>query len=66
MFSLWQAGEYAGKGLTLLAREGEGRGVEEELKDKNKKIKTVIKASGLRYPNHKVEPLPRLDGGGVH
>ena len=51
LFSLWQAGGYAGAGLTLLAREGEGGGMEEELADKRNNIKTVIKANGLRYPN---------------
>ena len=48
-FSLWQAGGYASTGLTLLAREGEGSGIEEELKDKSNKIKTVMNANGLRY-----------------
>ena len=51
LFSLWQAGGYAGKGLTLLAREGESSGVEEELKENSNKIKDVIKANVLRYPN---------------
>ena len=48
---VWEAGGYASKGLTEVAKWGSPRVLESELKASSRHIRTIIKARGLWYPN---------------
>ena len=48
---VWEAGGYASKGLTQVAKWGSPRMLESELKAESKHIRTIIKARGLWHPN---------------
>ena len=51
IFRVWEAGGYASKGLTEVAKWGSPRVLESELKASSRHIRTIIKARGLWYPN---------------
>ena len=48
---MWEAGGYASKGLTQVAKWGSPRTLESELKAESRHIRTIIKARGLWHPN---------------
>jgi len=50
-YRVWEAGGYASKGLTQVAKWGSPRTLESELKAESKHIRTIIKARGLWHPN---------------
>jgi len=50
-YRVWEAGGYASKGLTQVAKWGSPRMLESELKAESKHIRTIIKARGLWHPN---------------
>jgi len=50
-YRVWEAGGYASKGLTQVAKWGSPRTLESELKAESKHIRTIIKARGLWHPH---------------
>jgi len=50
-YRVWEAGGYATKGLTEVAKWGSPRVLESELKAESRHIRTIIKARGLWHPN---------------
>ncbi|XP_043268705.1 spondin-1 isoform X3 [Venturia canescens] len=50
-YSFWEQGELASPGLRQVAECGSTRKLESELKGKSDKIRTIIKARGITYPN---------------
>lgn len=50
-FRMWEYGGYASEGLQQAAELGVTKKLEAELKQESNKIRTIIKARGLWYPN---------------
>ncbi|XP_076324156.1 spondin-1-like isoform X2 [Tachypleus tridentatus] len=50
-FRMWEYGGYATEGVRQLVELGSAKKLESELKTESEKIRTIIKARGLRYPN---------------
>lgn len=50
-FSFWGRDHIATDGFRQLAEWGSATGVEAELRDKSRHLRTLIKAAGLWYPN---------------
>lgn len=50
-FRMWEYGGYASEGLQQVAELGVTKKLEAELKAESNKIRTIIKARGLWYPN---------------
>ncbi|XP_022238812.1 spondin-1-like isoform X2 [Limulus polyphemus] len=50
-FRMWEYGGFATEGVRHLGEQGTPIKLESELKTQSEKIRTVIKARGLRYPN---------------
>lgn len=50
-FSMWDYGGYASEGVKNVAEGGTTKKLESELKAESNKIRTIIKARGLWYPN---------------
>ncbi|XP_076311519.1 spondin-1-like [Tachypleus tridentatus] len=50
-FRMWEYGGFATEGVRHLGEQGTSKKLESELKTQSEKIRTVIKARGLRYPN---------------
>lgn len=50
-FKMWQYGEMASEGVKTLADTGTTQTLEAELKEESDKIRTIIKARGLKHPN---------------
>lgn len=50
-FRMWEYGGYASEGLQQVAELGVTKRLESELKAESNKIRTIIKARGLWYPN---------------
>ncbi|XP_076335320.1 spondin-1-like isoform X3 [Tachypleus tridentatus] len=50
-FRMWEYDGYASEGVRQLAEWGATKELEAELKAESHKIRTIIKARGLRYPN---------------
>ena len=51
LFRVWQYNGFASKGLAKVAKYGNPRILESELKAESRHIRTIIKARGLWYPN---------------
>ncbi|XP_023216087.1 spondin-1-like isoform X2 [Centruroides sculpturatus] len=50
-FRMWEYGGYASEGVRHVAERGATKKLESELKSESNKIRTIIKARGLWYPN---------------
>ncbi|GFR10803.1 spondin-1 [Trichonephila clavata] len=50
-FRMWEYGGYASEGVKEVAERGITKRLESELKTESNKIRTIIKARGLWYPN---------------
>nr|XP_027204140.1 spondin-1-like isoform X2 [Dermatophagoides pteronyssinus] len=50
-FRIWEYGGYASEGVKQVAESGITKKLESELKAESSKIRTIIKARGLWYPN---------------
>ncbi|XP_022251017.1 spondin-1-like isoform X2 [Limulus polyphemus] len=50
-FRMWEYGGYATEGVRQLVELGSPKKLESELKTESEKIRTIIKARGLQYPN---------------
>ncbi|KFB49774.1 f-spondin [Anopheles sinensis] len=50
-YRFWEYGQVASEGLKQVAEHGSTRMLESELKNQSDKIRTIIKARGISYPN---------------
>ncbi|XP_055530253.1 spondin-1 [Wyeomyia smithii] len=50
-YRFWEYGQIASEGLKQVAEHGSTRTLESELKNESAKIRTIIKARGISYPN---------------
>ncbi|XP_053683721.1 spondin-1-like [Sabethes cyaneus] len=50
-YRFWEYGQVASDGLKQVAEHGSTRTLESELKNESDKIRTIIKARGISYPN---------------